>query len=110
MISLKCSSLHWVSGESRSLSPQCGTYPDGVHLVDGDDELFDIEGESESSVLSGLAIGDTSLEFTSTSGNVEDSAIGLGGSLPVIMFLMKSRCPGASMTWITSYWDAEVGW
>jgi len=32
-------------------------------------------------MLSGLAIlGDTSLEFTSTSGNDEDGAIGLGGT------------------------------
>jgi len=42
----------------------------GVHLVDGDDELLDTEGESEQSVLTSLAIlGDTSLELTSTSGN-----------------------------------------
>jgi hypothetical protein len=61
--------------------PWCGTYLGGVHLVDGNDELPDTKGESEQSVLSGLAIlGDTSLEFTSTSGNDEDSAISLGGT------------------------------
>ena len=52
-----------------------------VHLVDGDDELTDTEGEGEESVLAGLAIlGDTSLEFTSTTGDDEDSAISLGGT------------------------------
>lgn len=52
-----------------------------VHLVDGDDELLDTEGEREQSVLTGLAIlGDTSLELTSTGTNNEDSAVGLGGT------------------------------
>ena len=81
MISLKRSSLHCVSGEPRFLSPRCSTYLGGVHLVNGDDELPDTKGESEQSVLSGLTIlGDTSLEFTSASGNDEDSAISLGGT------------------------------
>jgi len=53
----------------------------GVHLVDGDDQLLDTEGESEKSVLTGLTIlGDTSLELTSTTGNNENGAIGLGGT------------------------------
>jgi len=40
-----------------------------------------MKGESEQNVLSGLAIlGNTNLEFTSTSGNSEDSAISLGGT------------------------------
>ena len=53
----------------------------GIHLVDGDDELPDTEGEGEESVLAGLAIlGDTSLELTSTAGNDEDSAVSLGGT------------------------------
>ena len=48
----------------------------GVHLVDGDNELPDTEGESKQGMLSGLAVlGDTSLEFTSTSGNDEDCTI-----------------------------------
>ena len=52
-----------------------------VHLVDGDDELTDTEGEGKESVLAGLAIlGDTSLEFTSTTGDDEDSAVSLGGT------------------------------
>ena len=52
-----------------------------VHLVDGDDELPDTEGEGKEGVLAGLAIlGDTSLELTSTTGNDEDSAVGLGGT------------------------------
>lgn len=53
----------------------------GVHLVEGDDELLNTEGESQQSVLTGLAIlGDTSLELTSTGGNDEDSAVSLGGT------------------------------
>ena len=53
----------------------------GVHLVDGDDELLDTQGVGQESVLTGLAIlGDTGFEFTSTSGNDEDSTIGLGGT------------------------------
>lgn len=54
---------------------------DAVHLVEGNDELTDTEGEREQSVLTGLAIlGDTSLELTSAGGNDEDSAVGLGGT------------------------------
>jgi hypothetical protein len=53
----------------------------GVHLVDGDDELLDTEGEGEQSVLTSLAIlGDTSLELTSTSGNDENGAVSLRGT------------------------------
>ena len=53
----------------------------GVHLVDGDDELPDTEGEGEQSVLTSLAIlGDTSLELTSTGGDNENSAVGLGST------------------------------
>jgi hypothetical protein len=53
----------------------------GVHLVKSDDELLNTEGESKQSVLTGLAIlGDTSLEFTSTGGNDEDSAVSLRGT------------------------------
>ena len=53
----------------------------GVHLVDGNDELPDTEGEGKESVLAGLAIlGDTSLELTSAGSNDEDSAVGLGGT------------------------------
>jgi len=53
----------------------------GVHLVDGNDELTNTEGEGEEGVLAGLAIlGDTSLELTSTGGDNENSAVGLGSS------------------------------
>ena len=53
----------------------------GVHLVQGNDELADTEGEGKQSVLTGLAIlGDTSLELTSAGGDDENSAIGLGGT------------------------------
>ena len=52
-----------------------------VHLVDGDDELTDTEGEGKESVLAGLTVlGDTGLELTSTSGNDEDGAVSLGGT------------------------------
>jgi hypothetical protein len=53
----------------------------GVHLVDGNDELLDTEGVGEQSVLTSLAVlGDTSLELTSTGGNDENSAVGLGST------------------------------
>jgi hypothetical protein len=53
----------------------------GVHLVDGDDELLNTKGVGKQGVLAGLAIlGDTSLELTSTSGDDENRAIGLGGT------------------------------
>ena len=53
----------------------------GIHLVDGNDKLADAEGEGKKSVLTGLTIlGDTSFEFTSTSGNDKNSAIGLGST------------------------------
>jgi len=53
----------------------------GVHLVDGNDQLPDTEGEGEQSVLPGLSIlGDTSLEFTDTGGDDQDGTIGLGST------------------------------
>merc|ERR1719204_1210564 len=53
----------------------------GVHLVDTNDQLLDTKGVSEQSVLTGLAVlGDTSLEFTGTGSNDQDTAISLGGS------------------------------
>jgi len=68
-----------------------------VHLVDGDNELLDTKSVGKQGVFTSLTIlGDTSLELTSTSSNDENSTISL--EVPVIMFLMKSRCPGASMT------------
>lgn len=53
----------------------------GVHLVDSNDELLNTKGVGEESVLTSLAIlGDTSLELTSTGGNDENGAIGLGST------------------------------
>jgi len=53
----------------------------GIHLVDGDNELLDTKGVGEKSVLSGLTIlGDTGFELTSTCGNDENGAVGLGGT------------------------------
>jgi len=53
----------------------------GVHLVDTDDELLDSEGVSEESVLTGLSVlGNTGFELTSTGGDDEHTAIGLGGA------------------------------
>merc|ERR1711951_101858 len=58
-----------------------GSRGGGVHLVDTDDELLDSQGVGEESVLTGLTVlGDTGLELTSTGGDDEDTAIGLGGS------------------------------
>jgi hypothetical protein len=53
----------------------------GVHLVDGHDELPDTEGEGEQGMLTGLTVlRDTGLELTSSTGDDEDGAIGLGGT------------------------------
>ena len=53
----------------------------GVHLVDTDDHLLDTEGEGQQGVLTGLAVlGDTGLKLTNTSGNNQDSTIGLGST------------------------------
>ena len=53
----------------------------GVHLVDGDDELPDTEGEGKESVLASLTVlGDTGLELTSAGGNDENGAVGLGST------------------------------
>ena len=81
-ISLKRSSLHCeVSSDIVVFNPRRKAYLGGVHLVDGDDELPDTEGEGEKRVLASLAIlGDTSLELTGTTGDDENGAIGLGGT------------------------------
>ena len=61
--------------------PRAGTNLGRVHLVDGDDELTDTEGEGEEGVLASLAVlGDTSLELTGTTGDDEDGAVSLGGT------------------------------
>lgn len=53
----------------------------GVHLVAGDDELPDTEGERQKSVLSGLTVlRDTGLELSNTGGDNENGAVGLGSS------------------------------
>ena len=53
----------------------------GVHLVDTNDELLDTQGEGQQGVLTGLTVlWDTGLELTNTSGNDQDSTIGLGGT------------------------------
>jgi len=52
-----------------------------VHLIDSNDKLLDTKGESEESVLTGLAIlGDSSLEFTVAGGDDENGAVGLRGA------------------------------
>lgn len=82
-ISLKRSSLHYTKGKFDGIfnKRRKRTNLGGIHLVDGDDELPDTEGEGKESVLSGLAIlGDTGLELTGTAGNDEDSAVSLGGT------------------------------
>ena len=69
--------------ETRILVARTSGYANlgSVHLVDGDDELPDTEGEGKEGVLASLAVlGDTGLELTSTGGNDEDSAVGLGGT------------------------------
>ena len=75
-----------------------------VHLVDGHDHLLDAEGEGEQRVLAGLAVlGDAGLEAT-LHGSMTSTATS-ACEVPVIMFLMKSRWPGAS---ITVKWNLSV--
>ena len=81
IISLKRSSLHYIGGEIIFHDSGKSANLGGVHLVDGDDELPDTEGEGKEGVLAGLAIlGDTSLELTGTAGNDEDGTVSLGGT------------------------------
>lgn len=80
-ISVKRSSDHCDICQHTVQRKQEYTNLGSVHLVDGDDELPDTEGEGKQSVLSGLSIlGDTGFEFTSSTSNDKDSAIGLGGT------------------------------
>ena len=75
----------------------------GVHLVDGDDELLDTQGVSEESVLPGLTIlGDTGFKFTSTGGNDENSAVGLGGTSDHVL-------DEVTMTWGVDDGDHVLG-
>jgi len=79
-ISLKRSSLHY-----RNIQKQVGPidflfifYLGGIHLVDSDDELTDTESEGQESVLASLTVlGDTGLEFTSSTSNDKNGAISL---------------------------------
>jgi hypothetical protein len=53
----------------------------GVHLVDGDDKLLDTKSVGEKGVLASLTVfGDTSLKFTGTCSNDENSAVCLGST------------------------------
>jgi hypothetical protein len=52
-----------------------------VHLVDADNHLLDTHSLGEEGVLASLSVlGETSFEFTLTTGNHEDGGIGLGGT------------------------------
>merc|ERR1719282_792878 len=53
----------------------------GVHLVDTDNQLLDAQSVGQEGVFTGLTVlGDTGFKFTSTGGDDQDTAIGLGGS------------------------------
>jgi hypothetical protein len=50
----------------------------GVHFVDGDNKLSHSESEGKKGMFTSLTVlGDTSFEFTSTTSNDQNSAIGL---------------------------------
>ena len=71
------------------------THLGGVHLVDGDDELADTEGEREQSVLTSLAIlGDTSLELSGTGGDDENGTVGLRGTSDHVWWEGRRRLSG----------------
>lgn len=74
----------------------------GVHLVDGNNEVLDTKGVGKESVLTGLAIlGDTSLELTSTGGNDENGAVGLGSTSDHV--LDEVTVAGGVCRWLASY-------
>ena len=69
------------TSQTGNQSEEISTDLSGVHFVDGNNELPDAESEGQESVLASLTVfGDTSLEFTGTSGNDEDGTIGLGST------------------------------
>ncbi len=74
----------------------------GVHLVDTNDELLDTKGESQESMFTGLSIfGDTSFEFTNTSGNDKDSTISLGSTSDHVL-------DEITVTWGVNNGDVEL--
>ncbi len=57
------------------------THLGSVHLVYGNDQLPDTKGEGEKGMLASLTVlGDTSFELTSTGGDNQNGAVGLGGT------------------------------
>jgi len=86
IISLKRSSDHYIIHKNQSTKrsneqEQVITNLGGVHLVDGDDELTHTKGEGKKGMFTSLSIlGDTSFEFTGTTSNNQNSAIGLRGT------------------------------
>ena len=83
IISLKRSSLHYRAHNRPQFDGDLhgAPYLSSVHLIDGNDELLDTQGESKQSVLSGLTVlGDAGLELTGTSGNDENSTVSLRGT------------------------------
>ena len=78
IISLKRSSLHFKNSQPLHIDKLSETNLGRVHLVDGNNELPDTEGKGKESVLSSLTIlGNTSFEFTGTTGNDENSTVSL---------------------------------
>ena len=79
-ISPKRSSLHWRDGQTLCYSVRKKSETDlgRVHLIDSNDELSDTKGKGEESVLASLTVlGDTSFEFTCTTSNDKNGAVGL---------------------------------
>jgi hypothetical protein len=75
----------------------------GVHLVDGNNDLFDAKGKSKKGVLTSLTIfGNTSFEFTSSRSNDENGAIGLRGTSDHVLDKI-------TVTWCVNDGD-EVFW
>lgn len=77
-----------------------------VHLVEGNYELLDTKSVGKKGVLASLSIlGDTSFEFTNTSGDNEDSAVGLRGTSDHVLDKVTvtrgicRRASALSMTW-----------
>ena len=68
----------------------------GIHSVNTNHQLFHTQHVSQKGFLTGLSIcGDTCSKFADTSSSYQDSTV--SPDVPVILFLIKSLCPGASM-------------
>ena len=67
----------------------------GIHFVNSNNKLFHTQSISQKGMLMGMPVlGDTGFKFTTPEAAIRTAQS--AWDVPVIMFLMKSLCPGAS--------------